>query len=246
MGQNLLLVRAFPIESAIMNLITPFDFVDAFDAGQNVAVVGNAPTLEKSGLGEWIDSHDIVVRFNDCRVDGFEADVGARTEILVCNPYAETRPDRRVGEAVTPQMVVVINPMTRRGVKEDFERWVGGFPVLFTYSPDIRLDLGDRQRLSLTTGTYGLVLMANLLKPAKMSVTGFTMFTPGTDHHYWSTVTPSGVKKHDPATEAGVFADLLNSFKFPVTVTPEIFEVFRTSGRRVGSKIREQGKRYLF
>ncbi|TCP39817.1 glycosyltransferase family 29 protein [Rhodovulum marinum] len=229
-----------------MDIVTPFDFVAEFADGKKVAVIGNAPTLEGSGLGAWIDSHDIVVRFNDCRVTGYEKDVGARTEILVCNPYAETRPDRRVGDAVSPRMVVVITPMTRRGVKADFERWIGDYPVLFSYAPDIQIDCGDRRKISLTTGTYGLVLMAKLLKPAAMSVTGFTMFSPGTDFHYWSSVTPSGVKAHTPATEAGIFADILNSFGFPVTITPEIRQIFQSSGRTVGRRVREYGKRSWF
>ena len=222
-----------------MNLITPFDLVETFDAGKTVAIVGNAPSLEGSGHGKWIDSHDIVVRFNDGRVVGFEEDVGHRTDILVCNPYAETRPNRRVEEAVPPRVVVVINPMTRRGVKAEFERWVGDCPVLFSYTPDIQVDCGDRRKLSLTTGTYGIVLLSNILQPASLSVTGFTMFKPGTDFHYWNPETPSGIKAHKPATEAKVFAEILNSIKCPVTITSDIIGVFKTACKKPGRRLRE-------
>lgn len=220
-----------------MDVLTPFEFVAKYDEGQTVAIIGNAPTLAKKRLGSWIDSHDIVVRFNDCRVNGFEKDVGSRTSILVCNPYAETRPSRKVGDAVSPETVVAISSQTRRGDIAEFERWVGHYPTLFTYSPDIRIDCGDRSKVALTTGTYGLVLMNNLLKPSALSVAGFTMFKPGTDFHYWSEVSPSGLKAHTPHKEAEIFSLLLNKVKVPVTATQDIFEVFETAQTNPGPNI---------
>jgi hypothetical protein len=224
-----------------MDLLTPFDLVETFAAGQSVAVVGNAPTLLGSGAGGWIDGHDIVVRFNDCKVRGFEDDVGARTDILVCNPYAETRPDSCLDELLPPVTVVAISSQTRRGDRAEFARWVGRNRVLFTYSPDLRLDTVERSQIALTTGTYGISLLANILRPLRMAVTGFTMFHPGTDFHYWSRATPSGIKSHEPATEAAVFVDLLNSFRFQIEATQDIFGIAERCGRtfRPGVKPRE-------
>jgi hypothetical protein len=172
--------------------------------------------------------------------------VGSKTDVLVCNPYAETRPDRKVGDSVAPKIVVAISSQTRRGEKSEFARWVGNYPVLFTYSPDIKIDCGDRQKISLTTGTYGLVLMANLLRPAALSVTGFTMFMPGTDFHYWSATTPSGARMHSPVNEAGIFTKTLNSFRFPVTATKDVLKVFEDAGLQPARHVREHGKRSWF
>ncbi|OCJ10222.1 hypothetical protein A6U87_28360 [Rhizobium sp. AC44/96] len=221
-----------------MDLLTPFEFVDSFEAGQRVAVVGNAPTLAGRKAGKWIDSHDIVIRFNDCRVRGFEADVGSKTDILISNPYAETRPGSYLNDLLPPVTVLVINPQTRRGNKEEFLRWVGNNRVLFTYTPDLKIDTLDRQHIALTTGTYGVSLVANLLKPKNLSVTGFTMFAAGSDYHYWSDITPSGIKAHSPQTEAHVFVDMLNSLRVPVEATPEIFEMAKRSNKNFADHVR--------
>lgn len=53
-------------------------------AGKSVAIVGPAAYMEGSGLGPEIDSHDIVVRINRSieTIDEFEKDVGRRCDIL--------------------------------------------------------------------------------------------------------------------------------------------------------------------
>lgn len=53
-------------------------------AGKSIAVVGNSPNLMGKNLGKDIDSHDYVVRFNNFKTKGFEADYGTRTDIWVC------------------------------------------------------------------------------------------------------------------------------------------------------------------
>ena len=74
-----------------MRLLTPFEIISRLPEGRSVIFVGNAPSLKGEWLGNWIDAHDIVVRFNECPVKGFENDVGSRTDIVVTNPYPERR-----------------------------------------------------------------------------------------------------------------------------------------------------------
>ena len=45
-----------------------------------VILVGNGPSVLNHELGDAIDSHDIVVRFNSYRIEGYEASVGKRTD----------------------------------------------------------------------------------------------------------------------------------------------------------------------
>ncbi|KAK1411926.1 hypothetical protein QVD17_32785 [Tagetes erecta] len=72
------------------------------------AVVGNSGILLKSDLGGVIDSHEFVIRLNNARTRGFEANVGSKTslsfvnsnilhlcarrEACFCHPYGEKVP----------------------------------------------------------------------------------------------------------------------------------------------------------
>jgi hypothetical protein len=58
--------------------------------GKRIAVVGPARTLIGRNKGEWIDSHDLVVRFNEAFTylkgsDARPTDLGSRTDVLYCN-----------------------------------------------------------------------------------------------------------------------------------------------------------------
>lgn len=72
------------------------------------AVVGNSGILLKNKYGEFIDSHEAVIRLNNARTNGFEQNVGSKTSIsfvnsnilhlcarregCFCNPYGENVP----------------------------------------------------------------------------------------------------------------------------------------------------------
>ena len=51
--------------------------------GKTVAVIGNGPQEIGKGCGEEIDSHDIIIRFNNFNIKGFEKDYGSKTDIWV-------------------------------------------------------------------------------------------------------------------------------------------------------------------
>ena len=56
------------------------------------AVVSSGGSLHKSGLGEFIDSHDIVLRFNNAPTEGHEVDVGKKTSIRIVNSQVVAKP----------------------------------------------------------------------------------------------------------------------------------------------------------
>lgn len=51
------------------------------------AVVGNSSIILNKEYGEYIDEHDVIIRFNTAKVDGFEKHVGSKTTIRFCNPH---------------------------------------------------------------------------------------------------------------------------------------------------------------
>ena len=211
-----------------MNLITPFEFVRRFPEGQRVAVVGNAPSVLERRLGEYIDAHDVVVRFNECALESYAEFVGERTDILVSNPYPEGR-KRSLLDGNRAKVVLIITPQTRRGDQSVFEQWVGDHDVLFTYTPDLVRVEDSSHMAGLTTGTYALQLLWRLLRPRRLTCTGFTMFdrAQSTPQHYWAVQAPAGMAAHDLATEARIFVSVLNSMKQPVDVTPEVLSIAR-------------------
>ena len=53
----------------------------------SVILVGNGESLLGSNMGEKIDSYDTVVRFDGLNIEGYEKDVGTKTDILVLDSY---------------------------------------------------------------------------------------------------------------------------------------------------------------
>jgi hypothetical protein len=214
-----------------MRLLTPAEIIGRLPENRSVIFVGNAPSLSEERLGHWIDSHDMVVRFNECPVKGFEKDVGSRTEIVVTNPYPEGRQPLSLSKGGT---VLIISPQTRRPPSPELESWVSGHDVLFTYAPDL-VQVGNVDHKSaLTTGVYGVHLLSRLLAPSHISITGFTLFLDDTSHHYWQPVTPKGLNAHEVATEATIFMRVCNGLRCAVEVTEEIAWV----GRRVETPLK--------
>ena len=208
-----------------MNIITPFQFIKRFPEDKSMIFVGNAPSLIGESLGKWIDSHDIVVRFNDCPTQGFELDIGTKTDILVTNPYVEGRDNLRSVSGNT--LIFVIMPQTRRGDENLFKQWVGNRDVLFTYTPDlVGLD-GVDHKAALTTGTYAIHLFSRILRHKKVSITGFTMFLKDTWFHYFGSIIPKGLLAHRPEVEGGIFIKICNNIRSIVEITEDVAWVSR-------------------
>jgi hypothetical protein len=56
-------------------------------SSMSVILVGNGESLLGSKMGEKIDSYDTVVRFDGLNIEGYEEDVGTKTDILVLDSY---------------------------------------------------------------------------------------------------------------------------------------------------------------
>lgn len=52
---------------------------------KTVAIVGPSPHLVNTGLGKFIDSHDLVIRINEILPSGYFQDYGSKTDIVFLN-----------------------------------------------------------------------------------------------------------------------------------------------------------------
>ena len=59
-------------------ILNDLEFI--IDEDKSIAVVGNSGTLMDKEYGELIDSHDIVIRCNHGKVEGYERGVGSKTD----------------------------------------------------------------------------------------------------------------------------------------------------------------------
>ncbi|XP_070498011.1 beta-galactoside alpha-2,6-sialyltransferase 2 [Chironomus tepperi] len=61
--------------------------------GKTCVIVSSAGSLASSNLGEFIDSHDIVMRFNHAPTISYESDVGSKTTIRIVNSQVVSKPE---------------------------------------------------------------------------------------------------------------------------------------------------------
>lgn len=85
--------RVHPLERAGKCNARFLDILEGIARARNVVLVGNAPSILGAGLGDAIDAHDCVIRLNDFRTGGFEADVGTRTSVWYTRAHRLARPD---------------------------------------------------------------------------------------------------------------------------------------------------------
>uniref|UniRef100_A0A0N7ZCA1 Beta-galactoside alpha-2,6-sialyltransferase 1 n=1 Tax=Scylla olivacea TaxID=85551 RepID=A0A0N7ZCA1_SCYOL len=71
-------------------------------------VVSSAGSNKGSHLGNFIDSHDAVVRFNDAPTVGFEGDVGTRTTLRIVNSRILVKPEFKFWDSPLYKDVAVL------------------------------------------------------------------------------------------------------------------------------------------
>lgn len=77
-------------------------------AFRNCAVVASAGAILNSSLGEEIDSHDAVLRFNAAPTQGYENDVGSKTTIRVINSQILVNPEHQFNNSTLFKNIVLV------------------------------------------------------------------------------------------------------------------------------------------
>lgn len=176
-------------------------------------LVGNGPSLLGKGLGDEIDSHEEVVRFNRFMKKGFEKDVGSKTTLwtthgpfILPNP-AEDRPERILflngdrGEPSIPYKAIYRMPK---------KLFVALRNIIYSRTKNTcPIFLG---KLGPTSGLTVSVWMLLAMGVEKISLAGFDHFVLGEPHHYWSPlVKKNGPDQHDGAVEKELIKELCGS-----------------------------------
>ena len=177
--------------SSALQLWMPLWTMRAHPIGRNsnsrtCAVVGSSGTLLYERFGKEIDSHDIIVRFNDAPTEGFEPIVGGRSSVRVLNTKAAFTALRRCAHAGTcevkhrsccPQDATILLNSGRPSVAECFQRACGPAPNIYEAMANhplvnsLRAESNGTGRIM--SGAYG-VAIALLLCQKNVTLYGFS------------------------------------------------------------------------
>jgi len=109
-------------------------------SGKRVAVIGPSPHLLNKGIGEIIDSYDIVCRINEIHPTGYEADYGKKTDIIFHNcslPSIEEFGERLVEKSIISKYIkFVVCPCVKSEGQDNWTSWDNDFisPVVDNFA----------------------------------------------------------------------------------------------------------------
>jgi len=167
------------------------------------AVVGSGPAIMEREYGAEIDSHDCIIRCNRAPSDGFEKNVGSRTDIRILNVHVYNAlrdpnyqkahmkkefkgwDEHSCADAIGPHEKILLKDSDPNGLK----------PFLPTHTiervPSWILEHESKIRgQSLTTGFCAILLASSIAE--EVNCYGFNFFKGNDYNHYFETVNKSG------------------------------------------------------
>ena len=174
---------------------------------QSVAVVGNSGKLLSEEQGEFIDSHDIVFRCNLAKTEGFEKNVGTKTDFRFIAGKSFWRD--LTGQFSSYEDNFLTNLKDQHFIIKAEPLYAAIQGIIKNYNTEskilyIRQDFIDDAQESIGIDDISLgmtaILMANQWSN-NVSVFGFTFFQEGWDEqHYFESITPYS-RGHNPLAE---------------------------------------------
>ena len=198
---------------------TDFDI----NSSMSIAVVGNSGTILDNEYGSMIDDHDYVMRFNLGRVEGFEKNVGSKTDFRVVaaksfyydNMHAFEGFDydylsSRFGERFFIRTAygnesAVIGPCCKN--------YSHGKINLHLLSNNFVSYWDHKYNSTLSVGILGIIMATKLFK--HVSLFGFDSWQSGIDKtHYFEKVQPAATKSsHNNDNEKRIIEQLISENK---------------------------------
>lgn len=152
--------------------------IEKYFKGKRVAIVGNGSSGIGLGKGDYIDSFDVVVRFNNYKTESFETDYGNRTDVWVRGSGGDDIVDR--AEISNYDLIIL---------EADYEHFPVHFNDLYSIERYIKednveccnFDFGSHLKLRMESGidfpTTGLVTLwtiINIVGKENVALFGFS------------------------------------------------------------------------
>ena len=171
---------------------------------QSVAVVGNSGKLLTEEQGEFIDSHDIVIRCNLAKTEGFEKNVGTKTDFRFIAGKSFWRD--LTGQFSSYEDNFLTNLKDQHFIIKAEPLYAAIQGIIKNYNTEsnilyIRQGFIDEAQNVIGINDISLGLTAILMAlqwSDKVSIFGFTFFQEGWDEqHYFENITPYS-RGHEP------------------------------------------------
>ncbi|XP_029299221.1 CMP-N-acetylneuraminate-beta-galactosamide-alpha-2,3-sialyltransferase 1-like [Cottoperca gobio] len=190
------------------------------------AVVGNSGNLKKSQFGPLIDFHDVIIRMNNGRTKGYEADVGSRTTHHVMYPESAMDLDNTTHLVLLPFKILDLEwvmkalgtgfsgksymPIKSK-IKANKDLVMVLNPAFVRYVHEIWLEKKGKYP---STGFVALVLALHICD--EVDVFGFGTDNDGNWSHYWEILRNKALKTgvHHGHNEYGVIQKLAQHHQF--------------------------------
>ena len=178
---------------------------------KSVAVVGSSGNLLDYLHGEDIDKHDVIIRFNQARVEGYEKHVGSRTDIRIMNTHTfggSTGSDRfpkndpNFSKKLKDQFILVNKSLDQKFCIQRAPNCKVGFidDKFWVYCQEL---MNNKKEPSV--GFLGVLIAAQ--SSPNINVYGFDQQHSTDKKHYWEKVKAVGTC-HNFDVEKKVFREL--------------------------------------
>jgi hypothetical protein len=195
-------------------------------ARASLAIVGNAGYLSEIDQGDYLDSHDLVLRMNNFRTAGYERQVGQKLDVFISTFHSDvdlTNPALNEARFIVASVPNNGSKPRNSSLNYRHARFIArGLRTLgrdTAYVPEEAYFLSLRKTLGSypTTGAMALLLAIDFLLPvcSRIYVTGFSFFTGRTHYFSGQHITPTN---HNPSRER----DLLSRRVAPHLLTGRI------------------------
>ena len=153
---------------------------------KSVALIGPSPHIISKGLGEYIDSYDIICRVNDVSIRNFEEDYGYKTDLVVYSCPTVGNEDFLNRMLISPDVSInikgLICPTTkadhffRDSPEENFKK-INIFNIPFFYEGKENYNFLIKELGTDPNMGMAAIIVMLVYQPKKLFITGYSFYS---------------------------------------------------------------------